>query len=290
MINITNTGTDKLQVITGTTVSGMDVLANWMDYNGTTVTPGRSLTSITTAATTDITATPGASTTRNVKSLHIRNKDTTVSTSVLVQFNANSTVYELYKITLAAGEALEYVEGVGFFKLSAINAVITSNANTADVTANAADTYLTGSSLQLAGKLQAGVILRFRGTMTKTAAGVATPIFNIRVGANQSTADTSVGALTFLAQTAATDTGWFEAEAIVRTYSASGVIQCAAAFHHINTTTGLANAAQVQEQKATSGSIDLTGATVYIGLSCNPGASGVWTFQTVSVTAHGVTN
>jgi hypothetical protein len=178
---------------------------------------------------------------------------------------------------------------VGFFTLKAATStlpVVKANANIADVTANAADTYLTGSSLNITGLLQAGSIFRWRFAMTKTGAGVAAPVFTVRVGTGGSTSDTA--RLTFTlpnAQTAATDTGFCELECIVRTFSSTGVVQGVLEFQHKNTTTGLSTAAQVQIVEVTSSTFDLTVSNSIVGVSCNPGASGVWTFQTVSVVA-----
>lgn len=109
--------TDKIQVITDVT-NTVDVHASWMDYNGTTVTPGRTNTAITTATTTDIVAAPASSTQRNVKTIHIRNKHATSAVTITVQFNQNATLFELHKLVLNAGDALEYIEGVGFFLLA----------------------------------------------------------------------------------------------------------------------------------------------------------------------------
>lgn len=106
--------TDKIQVVTSAAVT-VDVHASFADLASGTVTPGRSLTAITTATTTDIVAAPGASTFRNVKSLTIRNKHATSSVDVTVVYDANGTDYELHKATLFAGEVLEWIEGVGFF-------------------------------------------------------------------------------------------------------------------------------------------------------------------------------
>lgn len=114
MLNLLNSATDKLQLITGV-AGNIDVLASWADLNGTTVTPDRKPTAITTATTTDIVPTPGASTTRNVRTIFIRNKDASASVPVTVVFDNNGTDYELHKVTLAPGEMLEYIEGVGFF-------------------------------------------------------------------------------------------------------------------------------------------------------------------------------
>lgn len=283
--------TDKLSVITSSAAT-IAVQANYVDAASSTLVAsgaGNQNTAISSAATTDFLAAPGASTVRTLKQATWRNKDASLSDDLTVQFNANGTLYEIHKVTLAPGDCLEYIEGVGFFTLTGNAASIIDTAgNTADVTANAADTYLTGSGINVTGLLAAGALFRWRFTMTKTAAGVATPIFNLRYGTAGSTADTSRGTHTLLAQTAATDTGWCDVEAIIRAVGASGQIQSMLSFRHVNTTTGLANAAQEQIKQAISGTFDTTPSGSIIGVSCNPGASGVWTFQSVSVTADGL--
>lgn len=110
--------TDKLQLTTSAAAT-VDVHASYMDHTIATddVEGGRQLTAITTATTTDILAAPGAGVTRNMKTLHIRNKHATTSCDVTVIFDANGTDYELHKVTLRAGEALEYKEGLGFYAL-----------------------------------------------------------------------------------------------------------------------------------------------------------------------------
>jgi len=52
-------------------------------------------------------AAPAASHTREIKTLSVYNKDT-VSATVTVQINSNSTIYILFKATLATGENLLY--------------------------------------------------------------------------------------------------------------------------------------------------------------------------------------
>lgn len=120
MLVLTST-TDKLQLLTSAAGS-IDVAAFYIDRDQSTGSVGaanRQLTTISTATTTDIVAAPGATTTRNIKQLHIRNKHATISCDVTVIFDANATDYELHKVTLRPGEALEYVEGVGFYVLAA---------------------------------------------------------------------------------------------------------------------------------------------------------------------------
>ena len=127
MLLLTSTS-DKLQVVTGSAAS-VDVHASWVDYTTTTVTPGRTNTTpITTATTTDVVAAPAASTYRNVKTLHIRNKHATASTAVTVKHTDGTNALELYSVTLRAGEELSYVEGIGFVhtEVPAITAVALS--------------------------------------------------------------------------------------------------------------------------------------------------------------------
>jgi hypothetical protein len=113
MLNLAAT-TDKLQVTTDA-AQNVDVHASWGDISGTTVSFGKTNTAITTATTTDVVAAPGASTVRNIKTLHIRNKGSAAVT-ITVIFDQNGTDFELHKESLGAGEALSYVEGIGFFR------------------------------------------------------------------------------------------------------------------------------------------------------------------------------
>ena len=114
MINLTNTSS-KLQAVT-TTTANIDVSASYMDYNGTTVSPGGLLSKITTATTTDIIGVPGASTTRNVKGLMVANIHASTSNTVTIQQTDGTNTVELWSGTLLAGEQVEYVDGSGFIK------------------------------------------------------------------------------------------------------------------------------------------------------------------------------
>jgi len=115
MLILTNSGTDKLQLVTDQAVT-IDVHASWVDdVPGTSVTPGNTNTNISTATTTDIVATPGASTQRIVKHLNIANKDGSLSCTVTAIFDKGGTDTQLFKVTLLAGEVLEYQEGIGWF-------------------------------------------------------------------------------------------------------------------------------------------------------------------------------
>jgi hypothetical protein len=140
--------TDKFQVLSSSTAD-LDVHVSYIDINSSTgawVGGGKQNTAINTATTTDVLAAPAATTLRNAKTINIRNKHASASNTVTFQFNQNATLYELHKVTLAAGEALEYIEGVGFFVLGAIspNFVATLASDQSNSTATA--TEVTGLS------------------------------------------------------------------------------------------------------------------------------------------------
>jgi|SRR5262245_2381114 len=113
MILLTS-ATDRLQLITD--VDGpVDVHTSWVDTvtSSGAITPGRTNTAITTIATTTIVGSPGVSTQRNVKTVHVRNK-AGAAIGVLVQHTDGTTISQLYKTTLTPGRMLQYTDGGGF--------------------------------------------------------------------------------------------------------------------------------------------------------------------------------
>jgi hypothetical protein len=150
MLILTNAGTDKLQVITSSAAT-VDVHAGWADLLSGAVTPGRTNTALSSAATTDVVATPAASTTRNVKTINIRNKDTVLSCDVTVVYNQNGTSYQLHKATLNTGDALEYIEGVGWFLITSTAKLDTKLRVATDV-ANATTSFADITGLTVAVK------------------------------------------------------------------------------------------------------------------------------------------
>lgn len=283
--------TDKLDLITGT-AADVDVHASFVDHNTSTdaVASDKKNTAITTATTTDIVNAPGSNVVRNIKFINIRNKDSADSTAVTVRFNANGTAYELHKVTLAPGDVLQFIENVGWFVIEALatRTYADANGNSGDVVANAADTYLSGGSLLIGGRLKTGTVLEWVLRMTKTAAGTAAPTWILRFGTAGTVSDTARITLTGGAQTAAADTGTMHIRAVINPYSSSGVVIASGEMQHNGTTTGFMNGAQGQFLTATSAAFDMTVAGLRVGVSVNPGASGVWTHQLVSVVASGL--
>lgn len=147
-------------------------------------------------------------------------------------------------------------------------------------TLGVADTYVTGSRIVFPqARMQAGVVYRARMVFTKTAGGVAAPVFTVRAGVNGSTADTSLLAYTGVAQTAVIDTGYLEIQATFRTVGASAVAASWLRFDHDLAATGFANATRGFQGQAVSAAFNSTTANAGIGVSINPGAASAWTVQ-----------
>lgn len=101
---------DLVRVVTSHAAQ-IEVHASWVDLNGTTVTPGRTNTpAITTATTTTVVGSPGASTVRNVKHLNITNDHASQSCTVTVEHTDGTTVIELMSFTLLPGENMIFGE------------------------------------------------------------------------------------------------------------------------------------------------------------------------------------
>lgn len=276
MLILTNPGTADLLSLISSSTAALDVHASYIDAS--TVSPpvpdppSRTNTAITTAATTTIVAGPASGKIRNVKTLHIRNKSTTANNDVTINHNINATLYELIKVTLRPGDSLEYVEGVGWFTIA--GAASLTNAATSSVSASyGSDTYLVGSAITMpAGSPVAKHLYVCTFDMTKTAAGTATPIINVRYGTAGSTADTSRGTHTFSAGTAAADTGVFTVYALFRTVgSGTSAVLTSRVQLDSAPTTGLSSL--IHATVATSAGFDSTPAGSIIGVSFNGGAS-----------------
>lgn len=132
MLLLTSTS-DKLRLVTGSAVA-VDVHVSWVDNATGTITPGRTNTAITTATTTDIVASPGASTQRNVQTLVIRNKGVS-STNIAIVHTDGTTAVELFDLLLLAQYELQYLDGVGFSLFNDVGQIVSSGATGATGTA-----------------------------------------------------------------------------------------------------------------------------------------------------------
>lgn len=109
MLLLTSTS-DVVRIVTSAAANSIDCHASWMDTNGTTVTPGRQNTVITTATTTTVVPSPAAGVTRNLKGLYITNDSAGTSCTVGVEHFDGTTQVELIQFILLPGENLGYRE------------------------------------------------------------------------------------------------------------------------------------------------------------------------------------
>jgi len=109
MLLLTSTS-DIIRIVTGTAVSTITVHASWVDNASGTITPGRTNTAITSATTTTVVASPGASTQRNVRSITITNNNGSTSSQITVQHYDGTTSTDVMTVTLLAGENLSMDE------------------------------------------------------------------------------------------------------------------------------------------------------------------------------------
>lgn len=105
MLLLTSTS-DIIRIVTASAVSTINVHASYVDNASGVITPGRTNTNITTATTTTIVASPGASTQRNVKTIYIENNNASTSQVVTVQHFDGTTNSDIIQVTLGASENL----------------------------------------------------------------------------------------------------------------------------------------------------------------------------------------
>jgi hypothetical protein len=282
--------TDKLQLVTSAAAT-VDVIASYMDASMAAPpvvqgdTANTQLTAITTAATTDIVAAPAASEMRRIKALHIRNKHATTATDVTVVIDRSGTDYELHKVSLSPGEALEYIEGVGFFELAApFVSGVSTNKSTTSQALSTTDAYLAGSSIRLdgLGTPFVGLMYDCSFDIAKTA-GTGAMVVTVRVGTAGSTADTARLTFTLDAGTSVADVAEFKVLALFRAVGASAVLQGRIVMSNSGlTTTGFRDATPtLGVQQVTSGTFDSGVANSVIGVSFNGSTAFAGTAQLV---------
>jgi hypothetical protein len=189
-------------------------------------------------------------------------------------------------IFIDTSNIMAYKDDNGRYWASSYNASVANQSPATTVT------YVTGSDLKIPSwGHQAKTTILWRISASKTAAGVAAPIYNIRWGVNATTADTSHITLTAPAQTAIADIGTLFIELVIRTTGASGTMAATAWWGHRGTAatstvgTGFANDGTGHVQGTATW--DMTGvAGQFVGISVTTGTSAAWTIQQVSATAN----
>jgi len=185
MLLLTSTS-DLVQLVTTSTAT-LDVHATWLDNTAGAITPGRTNSEIVTATTTTVVGSPAASTQRNLQTLLVRNAHASASNTVTIRHTDGTVVADVFSVTLAAGEVLQFLDSVGFQVLASTGAVKTSQnqgANapggessavlSADVTNNNATANTMQDVTGLSFPVTSGKKYRFRFEIQYTAAATAT--------------------------------------------------------------------------------------------------------------------
>jgi len=113
MLLLTSTG-DLVRVITGVATSTIEVHASFVDLDGTTVTPGRTNTLITTATTTTVVASPTGTAKRNIRGLYVGNTSAGTNCTVSVVHTDGANVVKLMSFILLPGENMTFNEEGGW--------------------------------------------------------------------------------------------------------------------------------------------------------------------------------
>jgi hypothetical protein len=109
------TGTSDLirAVVTGPAT--VDFHASWVDNAAGTITPGRTNTAVSSAATYTLIAGPGASTQRNAQTITGANRSALSNATITIQHYDGSTSIDIIPaFVLASGEHFEWLDGSGF--------------------------------------------------------------------------------------------------------------------------------------------------------------------------------
>jgi hypothetical protein len=92
-----------------------DWVTSYIDHTTTAFTPGSAQGNVATAAAITMAGSPADSTQRQLKRITVRNRDATNTQTVYIDKNSGGTPYRVTgDITLAPGEVLSYVDGIGF--------------------------------------------------------------------------------------------------------------------------------------------------------------------------------
>ena len=158
------------------------------------------------------------------------------------------------------------------------------NYNTTGQTINATSAYITGTKLPLT-DVKSGTIVTWKISLSKTAAGVASPIWNVRLGAAGSITDTNIIQITSAPQTASADVGYVTIECIFRSgIGTSSVITCHLNIAHNITGGGLSTTINFNGWNQTNPAGIFINPSHFIGVSVSNGTSAVWTINQVTAT------
>lgn len=179
MLTVLFNTTDTLDLVSSSTAT-LKVLATYTDRvksSGAWLSTNRIGTSISSASTTPIVAAPASTEVRAINTVFIVNTHASLSSTVTPQYNANGTIFDQPTFILAPGEALEYVEYLGWYKLAA------ASSGFGDVIERRLDATQAGGNVTTAQNwfptngapnVEAGVVYEFDGLLSMTRAAGTT--------------------------------------------------------------------------------------------------------------------
>lgn len=125
------TATNQALELETSAAGSVDYQVSWVDLvtgASPTMTPGTSQGNVATATTTTMVAAPAISTSRQVKSITVRNRSASAANTVTIKKDVAGTEYQLFgAITLQAGEWLLYEDGGGLAVFDAVGTLKVSN-------------------------------------------------------------------------------------------------------------------------------------------------------------------
>lgn len=126
---ILDSTTKSLEIVLNSaiTTNQLVVVDSYVDVTTTTYIPGANDTVSNDTTPVTIVAAPSASTQRQVKLITVYNKDT-VASIVTIQYNDNTTIRIIVKITLDTGSTLVYTDGEGWRVINSSGAILSSGA------------------------------------------------------------------------------------------------------------------------------------------------------------------
>lgn len=146
------------------------------------------------------------------------------------------------------------------------------------------DTYITNSGINVpaSGLHRVGMRFDWLIDLTKTAAGTAQPIWNVRFGTGGTISDTARATFTEVAQTAVADDQIVQFTAIITTTGATGKLYIFFVRNHrVSGSTGFNGG---QGNVDLTAAFDLTVGSSIIGLSVTTGTSAAWTTNNILTT------
>jgi hypothetical protein len=114
---VLSTASDVIRVATSA-ANALDAHASFLVNSASGHTRGRENTAITTATTTTVVPAPTAGAQREIENLTLNARGG--ANTVTVELFDGTTAYRLASVALAAGETLEYEDGVGWHVLTAV--------------------------------------------------------------------------------------------------------------------------------------------------------------------------